>query len=590
MAAASNIETLSQAIALLSTVSNKLSTKVISKVSNTAGAEIFVKDASNSIDNAKNDTKAAPKKQKKVVEQPKPVLITEFGRKADDDLAKAFGKKEEKKEKGEKKKEEGGWLKKLLGPGVLGMLGLLGGFVSSLLSGGWGDIIKDFKEGNFKDALGKILDKVYNIFTPLLYRLPIIGPLLALWDAYKAFDAGDGIGGVSKLVQGMIGFLPLPGNLKMAIFGGISVIEQLLKNEFGKETIPKGAGSSIMSIALKAFGKVLNFGVFKKMPIIGSFINFYDAYESFKTASAAGILDGTLSLIAGFANFVPGLGTPISIGLDILRALMFERTKDKEGNIQINTRGWAGKIGDFIMGIAPFSTISKLAEAVGFFSVGDWKTGFSKIGEAFPVLGFFSDLIGGTAAAVATEDSFSGKIKGVGKVIKDAVLTFALRMLPKWLAKKVANYLGVKWEDSGEEEASPDLKTEENKTKKANDFIQTPEQGSVTGINVEGGSTIKPAPDDTIVGFKPEGPIDSMFNKNIQLVTENNSILKGLTESSNKLLSKQIEILMESKNALIQIAKNMESSKSSNSVVSSKNTVTNIFQQSSIRDLQQAYT
>lgn len=586
MAVASNIENLSEAIALLSTVSAKLSNKVLSRVNDTTGLKI--KD---NVDK-KSNIEQQPEQQK-VVDQPKPVLITEFGRKADDDLARAFGKQEDKEGKKEDKKEGGSWLKSLIGPGLLGVLGLLGGFVSSLLSGGWGDILQNFKEGNYKDAVGKILDKVYNIFTPLLYRLPIIGPLLALWDSYKAFDAGDGIKGISRLVQGMIGFLPLPGNLKMAIFGGISVVEALLKNKFGEETIPKGVGSQIMSIALKAFGKVLTFGVFKRMPIIGSFINFYDAFNSFKTASASGILDGTLSLVAGVANLVPGLGTPISIGLDILRALMFEKTTDKQGNTQVNPRGWAEKVGEFIMGIAPFSTISKLAEAVGFFSVGDWQSGFSKIGEAIPVLGFFSDLIGGTAAAIATEDGFSGKIKGVGKVVKDAVLTFALKMLPNWLAKRVAGYLGIKWEGSGEEDQTPAefiLEENKNKTKRVDDFIQTPEQGVVTDIKVEGGTTLRPASNDTIIGLKPEGPIDSMFNKNIQLVTENNSILKDLTESSNKLLSKQIEILIDSKNALLEIAKNMDIGKSNNNIISSRNTVNNIFQQTSIRDLQRAYT
>lgn len=585
MAVASNIDNLSEAIALLSTVSNKLSSKVLARISDTTGAKI-----KEPVKEEKAEPKLQPE-QKKVVEQPKPVLITEFGRKADEDLAKAFGKKDEREEKQEKS-EEGSWLKKLLGPGILGVLGMLGGFVSSLLSGGWGDIVKDFKEGNFKKALSSILDKVYNIFTPLLYRLPIIGPLLALWDAYKAFDSGDGVKGVSRLVQGMIGFLPLPGNIKMAIFGGISVIEALLKNKYGEETIPKGAGSNIMSIALKAFGSVLKFGAFKKMPIIGSFINFYDAFNSFKTSSASGILDGTMALISGIVGLVPGVGTAVSIGLDVLRSLMFEKTKDEQGRPQVNARGWSQKIGDFIMSIAPFSTISKIAEAVGYFSVGDWKSGFSKMGEAIPVLGFFSDLIGGTAAVLVTENSFSNKIKGVGKVVKDAVLTFALRMLPNWLAKRVAKYLGVKWEGSDEEETPEEFAIEEkqNQTKKVDDFIQTPEEGKVTDIKVEGGSSLKPAPNDTIVGFKPDGPIDKMFSKNAQLITENNNILKGLTESSNKLLSKQIEILIESKNALIEIAKKMENEKSNANIVSSRNTINNVFQQTSIRDLQRAYS
>ena len=81
--------------------------------------------------------------------------------------------------------------------------------------------------------------------------------LQSFWNAYKAFDKGNLIGGINQLAQGIIGLLPgLTPPMKAAIFGGMDVLAALLENQFGKELLPKGAGANFMAAILKSTSAV----------------------------------------------------------------------------------------------------------------------------------------------------------------------------------------------------------------------------------------------------------------------------------------------------------------------------------------------
>ena len=78
------------------------------------------------------------------------------------------------------------------------------------------------------------------------------------------------------------------------------------------------------------------------------------------------------------------------------------------------------------------------------------------------------------------------------------------------------------------------------------DFIRTPD-----------GKLIQPSGNDTMIGFQPGGALDNYFNKNFQLTTENNTILKNLTKVTNDLLQKQIDILQSSNRYLADMKNNV---------------------------------
>lgn len=565
MAGSSNIETLTEAIALLSTVSSKLSDRSVNQTADISG--IY--------------PKTSVKEQKQVVEKSSPVIVTEFGRKADEDLSRAFSRDE--REEGDDKKEDAGFLSKILGPGTLLIFGALGGFISTLMSGGFGEIVQKFKGGDFKGALGDIVEKIGQMFSPILHSLPIIGPILSFWDAYKAFENGNLIEGLNDIGQGIVGLIPgLPMPLKAAIFGGMDIASQFIQNKVGKETIPQGMGSTMMSVAFKALGGVLKLSFLKRLPLIGSLINLYEAYEGFNVGGPAGILSGTMSLAAGISNLVPGVGTAVSIGLDVLRMFIFEKTKDEEGKTQISAKPWASMVGEFIMGFQPFKMIKHLAEAIGYFSTGDWESGFEYIGKAIPVLGVISDVIGGTTAVVVSGGSFKSKLSGVGEVIRNASIKFALGMLPNWLGKRVADWLGIEWDDNGIDDAPEDFKQEEAKRTgrrtRTNDFIKLPDE-----------DIIQPAENDTLIGFKPGGPIDKVLdNKSVSTDTK---AIEKLLQSSTELMNKQIDVLIDNHKVLVDIASkiNIDTSAKGNNIITTRNTINNVFPSPTLRDLQGRY-
>lgn len=99
---------------------------------------------------------------------------------------------------------------------------------------------------------------------------------------------------------------------------GDNVTKFLTKITTNSGTIGKlaaGAGKLFTGGLLKGLGK----GLMKRIPIIGSFFNFKDAYDRFKTGDYTG---GFISVASGLANFIPGAGTVISIGLDMLNAFI----------------------------------------------------------------------------------------------------------------------------------------------------------------------------------------------------------------------------------------------------------------------------
>jgi hypothetical protein len=152
--------------------------------------------------------------------------------------------------------------------------------------------------------------------------------------------------------------------------------------------------------------------------------------------------------------------------------------------------------------------------------------------------------------------------------------------------------------EAEEKAAAEKLKIEKAKAEKEEDAgkptdqaspNQTPFPNNIDFNDPNENPNLDPFPDDIDddINSKNYESVDSGVDSS----SEDLAMLKQATDQSNSLLSKQLEILNESKKILAELSNKLSNMNSANnSVVSSKNTVTNIFQQSSIRDLQQAYT
>jgi hypothetical protein len=104
---------------------------------------------------------------------------------------------------------------------------------------------------------------------------------------------------------------------------------------FGKVLAP--VGKLLSGTLFKTIGKQL----MKRIPIIGSFISFKDAYDRFQQGDYIG---GFLSVGSGLANFVPGIGTVISIGIDLLNAFIDYKASE-------TSKSKGAMIVDFLSGI-----------------------------------------------------------------------------------------------------------------------------------------------------------------------------------------------------------------------------------------------
>lgn len=231
----------------------------------------------------------APKQESGLSEKPKEVIVASFGKDALTSIYAAVGvaAKENLKLKDSKKQNEssggdggGGILNSLLKGGLL-----IGGLVT-LMSG-------LFTDGKWKGTL-KIASKA-------------LLSLSGLQEGIRKF-----FGGISEGVG------------KIASFFKESKIIKALTKATGIDTLMKNAASG--KGIFKFLGKGLKF--LKRVPFLGSIISFAFAYDRFKTGDTVG---GILEIASGIANFFPGVGTAISIGLDVITALKDLATGGSEG-------------------------------------------------------------------------------------------------------------------------------------------------------------------------------------------------------------------------------------------------------------------
>jgi len=199
----------------------------------------------------------------------------------------------------QQEQQGGSLLMRMLMP-LLGLLGVAGvsmgafeagpGPVGSLLAavGKFIDVVTGFKNkiGAFADMLGRIPGQISSFFGTsfddlllnITSRIEKMFPTIAA----KILDIGISIG---KRASDIIDLVP---------------------NGFRR----------IASMVGSALGIVFKGGIkgLKFIPYIGNLVNFYFAYQRFSTGDIAG---GFMELASGLADFVPGIGNILGIGLDL---------------------------------------------------------------------------------------------------------------------------------------------------------------------------------------------------------------------------------------------------------------------------------
>lgn len=227
-----------------------------------------------------------------------------------------------------------------------------------------------FDEGNYK--WGQLIKQGDNIrkFFKIMKEV----------GSFKKLNMLSGIGHVQKGVKDIVGviksFAQLPKEMKT------------LKNAFG---FMKLAGTGAKSIT-KGFGK--NF--LKKIPGVGLALSIFMVVERWKKKDYTGAL---IELGSGIASIFPGIGTAISIGLDLI-------------NLGRDT-GWFASVGktatdkaksfassnsqNLLMSIPGIGPVYGIIKAVDFFRKGKKKEGLEMIGKSLmsiiPGGAFIADML-----------------------------------------------------------------------------------------------------------------------------------------------------------------------------------------------------
>jgi hypothetical protein len=513
---------------------------------------------------ANGPEKKAPRQ---VVKKAEPVIVTDFGKKAEQDLGRLSGDPSSKDGKdGDPGKGGMGFLKKFIGPALL-VLGGLAALVTGLMSDGpLKGLLKILSKGGiiggvklFQKMASKQIGKFTGQFAKILPK-----------DLFK------------NVITKATGFLKGIGKFLLAPL---------------KKLGGKAAGKGLFGTITKLFGKFLK-PVMKRIPGIGSLISWGFAISRFKSGDLVG---GLIDVASGIATLFPGIGTGISIGLDVLNAFL----DTKKGGDEVKPAGSGFKMGEFfgnikdkIMNNFPIKNLVQFWSGVGKVFKGDFKEGFTQMAFAIPFMKPLANFLFGEREEVDPETGEVTKKKSIMSAVKDSVMKKLRNMwgkMPKWLkwgAEKVLPDSIIKKLSSGEAisfDDDEDMSSVEldspKKDKKGGRFNRN--RGESVGE--EGSELFVPGVNGSVKDNK--STMEAIGTGDIVKASlDGNDLIKSLRDTNNNLLETQIGLLQESTNILREIAeKTGAGAAGANIVTSNRTTVTNMNSERSLRDLQEMY-
>lgn len=291
---------------------------------------------------------------------------------------------------------------------------------------------KDNYKGKVKPTLTPAERKRYeNIFTIMK---DVLSPKAEARDIAKTPAAA--IGGTAQMQavaskdkgdKKGLGIAGILGALALGAAGIGAAIATLLDNvqasfdeivdgvlDFGSE-IASDIGS-LPAMALK-LARFLPLKKLKFIPLLGPLINFGMSYKAFKDGN---IVEGLWELTSGVAGLIPGVGTAISVGMDIVK-MIYESTAttDGQGNKQ-SFGSWLGdvakKVGSWLWekvkagNIPLFSAAYRLGESIGMMLTGDVSGGLKNLLLVLP--NFFGISGDNLNSIIGMFDAFMGSETG----------------------------------------------------------------------------------------------------------------------------------------------------------------------------------
>ena len=221
-------------------------------------------------------------------------------------------------------------------------------------------------------------------------------------------------------------------NSALAWLGGLFAVGAL--TSIGKTLGLGAAGGVAGGLLAKILPKIFPFGkaVIRRIPILGSLFSFYEAYKKFKEGGVDNIIFGLMDVAAGIAYAVPGVGTAIGIGLDVLQ--YFLKNKADEWKKETGETSFFGSLYDQVIEYLSETPIIKWMVGLGdkfsaLFSNPSTETFldlFEHLGSSFSsIYSTFKMLSEDAGAALGLTDE-SGNPKGLFEWLHDKVEEYVI--------------------------------------------------------------------------------------------------------------------------------------------------------------------
>ena len=356
--------------------------------------------------------------------------------------------------------------------------GLLGTLASLLIAGGIGAmLISSFWDKHIKPWLEER-----------------VGIKLDVFDRFEGIVEGIGkffTMGALKIGGGW--FFNLVGKA-FTTFGDLleGGLKAIFKLGFGDDVVKAGATAAPAAwktlIPKIAGGLFRGMGAvaFKTIPIIGSLISFYYAWDRFeKGDTIAGIIDlvGGISNLLVFTPLAP-LALPLSIGASALNAFLDYKagrgaTMEEKQNIKMD---YVNKIVDFIQEIPIVGGLIKWGRGFWELGQGNFKEALNYLTET-PFLGPFPAILQAlvNSNAFGTENTGNFSFEKLNGEIKKSMFRWMCSFMPEigGIRGQVASWMGLQYDDkSGQLTDKPFeyVDPNEDMNKQKNKLINSPRQ------------------------------------------------------------------------------------------------------------------
>jgi hypothetical protein len=233
---------------------------------------------------------------------------------------------------------------------------------------------------------------------PVLKRIPLIGSLFNFASAKEKFDQNNILGGTLDLASGIAAFVPGVG-LPVSI--GLDILSSIIGTQEAKESGVQQTGFDFAKMALKATKFVTKLGkpFFKRIPFLGSLLSFADAWDNFQNDN---ILAGSLDLVSGVANLFPGIGTALSLGVDVLNSLMSQKTESGKTRFQA-VGDWFSGVWEWVKETPVMKAFFDLYDGIEAVFMGDMPRAFKTLSNIPLIGGMFESI--GKALSLDTKSS-----------------------------------------------------------------------------------------------------------------------------------------------------------------------------------------